>query len=156
MHDYVAALKRRRNLILGIAIPIIALATMLAIGLPAVYQSSGFIQIEDEQDRNEGGDASNEPAYADEYVASLGTSVLGNANLRKLLDAHQLYADQNTDREAALDRVKKGIRVDIVTTPILDPRTGRERDIVSAFTVSFDHRDPQRAFEGAKWVVESY
>ena len=28
--------------------------------------------------------------------------------------------------------------------------------MVSAFTVAYDHRDPQRAYEGAKWVVESY
>jgi uncharacterized protein involved in exopolysaccharide biosynthesis len=154
MHDYIAALKRRRNTILGIAIPIAVLATMLAIGLPAVYQSSGFIQIED--DNPEGADASKETTYADEYVASIGKTVLGRGNLRKLLDEHQLYEDQGTDRDAALDRVKKDIRVDIVTTPILDPRTGRERDVVSAFTVSFDHRDPQRAYEGAKWVVDSY
>jgi len=155
MHDYIAALKRRRNTILGIALPITALATMLAIGLPAIFQSSGFIQIED-ANPTDGGEASSEPAYADEYVASLGTTVLGRANLRKLLDEHQLYADQDGDRDAALDQLKKDVRVDIVTTPILDPRTGRERDVVSGFTVKFDHRDPQRAYEGAKWIVDSY
>jgi polysaccharide biosynthesis transport protein len=156
LHDYIAALKRRRNLVLGIALPVIALATMLAIGLPDIYQSSGFIQIEDEQGSEGTESSSNEPAYADEYVASLGTTVLSTTNLRKLLDTHQLYADQDSDRDTAIERLKDDIRVDIVTTPILDPRTGRERDIVSAFTVGFDHRNPQRAFEGAKWVVDSY
>jgi succinoglycan biosynthesis transport protein ExoP len=156
MQDYIAALKRRRNLILGVALPIVALAAMLAIGLPAIYQSSGFIQIEDEQHRNEANEASKAPAYADEYVASLGTTVLSSANLRKLLQAHQMYADQDVNREEAVQQLKKDIDVDIVTTPILDPSTGRERNVVTAFTVSFDHSDPKRAFEGAKWVVENY
>ena len=96
--DYIAALKRRRNLIFGIAIPIVALGTMLAIGLPAVYQSSGFIQLEDEQNRAESGEAQTE-SYADEYVASIGTSVLSSANLRKLLETHEIYDDQDADRE---------------------------------------------------------
>jgi len=157
MQDYITALKRRRPLILGIALPIVALAAMLAIGLPAIYQSSGFIQIEDEQaDRSEAGKTSREPTYADEYVASIGATVLSRTNLRKLLESHQLYEDQATNREAAIDRLKKDIDVDIVTTPILDPNSGRERNVVTAFTVAFDHRDPQRAFEGAKWVVDSY
>jgi uncharacterized protein involved in exopolysaccharide biosynthesis len=154
--DYIAALKRRRTLILGIAIPIVALGTMLAIGLPAVYQSSGFIQLEDEQNRAEDGNDSQGETYADEYVASIGTSVLSSANLRKLLEAHEIYDDQDANRDAAVKRRKKDIHVNIVTTQILDPRTGRERDVVSAFTVAFDHRDPQRSYEGAKWVVDSY
>jgi polysaccharide biosynthesis transport protein len=153
--DYIAALKRRRNLIFGIAIPIVALGAMLALGLPAIYQSSGFIQLEDEQNRAENGDSQGE-TYADEYVASIGASVLNSASLRTLLEAHEIYDDQDTNREAAVQRLKKDIHVNIVTTQILDPRTGRERDVVSAFTVAFDHRDPQRAFEGARWVVDAY
>ena len=154
--DYIAALKRRRNLILGIAIPIVALGAMLALGLPAIYQSSGFIQLEDEQNRAENGGDSQGETYADEYVASIGASVLSSANLRTLLETHEIYDDQDADREAAVKQLKDDIHVNIVTTQILDPRTGRERDVVSAFTVAFDHRDPQRAFEGARWVVDSY
>jgi polysaccharide biosynthesis transport protein len=153
--DYIAALKRRRNLIFGVAIPIVALGAMLALGLPAIYQSSGFIQLEDEQNRAENGDSQAE-TYADEYVASIGASVLNSASLRTLLETHEIYDDQDTNREAAVQRLKKDIHVNIVTTQILDPRTGRERDVVSAFTVAFDHRDPQRAFEGARWVVDAY
>jgi polysaccharide biosynthesis transport protein len=155
--DYIAALKRRRNLLLGIALPIAALALMLAIGLPSVYQSSGFIEIEEAQNLGKVvGDASNEPLYADQYVASLGAIVLSTTSLRKLLQEHQLYEDQNEDPQAAIARLKEDIDVDIVTMQILDPSTGREREVVSAFTVAFDHRDPQRAFQGAQWLVNSY
>lgn len=157
LSDYVAAIKRRRNLVFGIALPIIALAIMLAIGLPSIYRSSGFIEIEEAQNlRQIVSDAANEPRYADQYVQSLGTLVLSTTNLRKLLQQQQVYEDQNEDPQGAIERLKRDIDVEIVTTPILDPSTGREREVVSAFTVAFDHREPQKAYEGAKWLVESY
>jgi uncharacterized protein involved in exopolysaccharide biosynthesis len=43
-----------------------------------------------------------------------------------------------------------------VTTPILDPRTGREREVVDAFTLSFDHREPAKAQKGAEWLVGAF
>jgi polysaccharide biosynthesis transport protein len=157
LSDYFAALKRRRNLLLGIGLPIIALAGLLAIGLPSMYASSGFIEIEEAQNLKQVvTDASNEPMYADQYVASLGALVLSKTNLHKLLAEHQLYEDQNKDPGAAVERLRKAIDVDIVTMQILDPSTGREREVVSAFTVAFDHREPQGAYEGAKWLVNSY
>ena len=36
-----------------------------------------------------------------------------------------------------------------MTTPILDPRTGREREVVDAFTLSYDNRVPEKAQDGA-------
>jgi len=157
LSDYIAAIKRRRHLVFGIALPIIALSIMLAIGLPNVYRSSGFIEIEEAQNlRNIVSDAANEPRYADQYVQSLSTVVLSTPNLRKLLQQHQLYPDQAEDPQGAIERLKRDIDVDIVTTPILDPTTGREREVVSAFTVAFDHRVPQQAYQGAKWLVESF
>ena len=157
LSDYVAALKRRRGLLLGIALPIAALSVLLAVGLPSVYQSSGFIEIEEAQNlRQVVSEAANEPRYADQYVESLSTFVLSKTNLRKLLQEQQLYEDQDADPDAAVKRLRDGIDVDIVTTQIIDPSTGRDREIVSAFTVAFDHREPQLAYEGAKWLVDSY
>lgn len=157
LSDYVAALKRRRGLLLGIALPIATLSVLLAVGLPSVYQSSGFIEIEEAQNlRQVVSEAANEPRYADQYVESLSTFVLSKTNLRKLLQEQRLYEDQDADPDAAVKRLRDGIDVDIVTTQIIDPSTGRDREIVSAFTVAFDHREPQLAYEGAKWLVDSY
>jgi uncharacterized protein involved in exopolysaccharide biosynthesis len=44
----------------------------------------------------------------------------------------------------------------MVTVPILDPESGREREVVTAFTVSYDNRDPQRAYQGAAWLTEAF
>jgi succinoglycan biosynthesis transport protein ExoP len=55
-----------------------------------------------------------------------------------------------------IKRLKRDINVQIVTTPILDPRTGREREVVDAFTVSYDNRRPEKAQKGAQWLVAAF
>ena len=156
--EYFAILKKRRGLLLNIATPIAALGAILAIGLPDVYRSSGLIEIEESRNLQSvlARQEEEEAPYADQYVQSLSTAVLTNSNLKKLLEAHELYDDQRADIDAALKELKDDIGVDIVTVEILDPNTGREREVVSAFTVAYDSRDPQRAYEGARWLVDAF
>ena len=154
--EYFGILKKRARLLLSIALPIAALGVLLAIGLPDIYRSSGLIEIEKDQNlQNVVSRQDEEAPYADEYVQSLSTKVLSDTNLKRLLQEHQLYEDQE-DLPATLKRLRGDIGVKIVTVPILDPNTGREREIVSAFTVAYDNREPQRAQVGAKWLVDSF
>jgi len=154
--EYFGILKKRSRLLLNIALPIAALGALLAVGLPNVYRSSGLIEIEKAQNlQNVVARQEDEAPYADEYVQSLSTKVLSDKNLRGLLEEHQLYDDQS-DLSAATKQLRSDIGVKIVTVPILDPDTGREREVVNAFTVSYENRDPQRAQVGAKWLVDSF
>ncbi|MBM0107992.1 hypothetical protein JM946_24950 [Steroidobacter sp. S1-65] len=158
--EYLGILRKRRKLLLLVALPIIAIGAALALGLPDVYRSSGQIELEGaqniKQNPNALGQDPDESPYADQYVRSLSTVVLSDRNLAKLLAEHQLYDDQAEDPSAALSRLRGDIKVDIVTVPILDPTTGRERDVVTAFTVAYDNRQPERAQQGAQWLVNSF
>lgn len=158
--DYLAILRRRRKLLLLVGLPIIVLGAVLAIVLPDVYRSSGQIEIEGAQQvRNNPNALAQDPEespYADQYVRSLSTVVLSDRNLAQLLADHQLYDDQAADPEGALKQLRGDIKVDIVTVPILDPNTGRERDVVTAFSVAYDNAEPQRAQAGAEWLVNSF
>lgn len=156
--EYLDVVRKRRRLLFKVALPIVAVAALLAVGLPDVYRSSGLIEIEEEpQTLNtvSARDAQEAP-YADQYVQSLSTMVLSDKSLRRLLSEHQLYDDQQEIDSALLRRLRGDIDVDIVTVQILDPETGREREVVSAFTVAYDNRDPQRAQQGAAWLVEAF
>ncbi|MDY6945858.1 MAG: Wzz/FepE/Etk N-terminal domain-containing protein [Pseudomonadota bacterium] len=158
--EYLAILRKRRKVLLMVALPIIALGAALALGLPDVYRSSGQIELEGaqnlKQNPNALGQDPDESPYADQYVRSLSTVVLSDRNLAKLLAEHQLYDDQADDPGGALDQLRDDIKVDIVTVPILDPNTGRERDVVTAFTVAYDNAEPQRAQQGAEWLVNAF
>jgi succinoglycan biosynthesis transport protein ExoP len=164
--DYVSIVRKRRRLMFMIGLPIVALGGLLALGLPDIYRSSGLIEIEGAENVRQNvvnptlqdtiARASDEPLYADQYVQSLSTQVLSDSNLSRLLAKHQLYEDQAEDPKGAVKRLRKDIDVDMVTVPILDPESGREREVVTAFTVSYDNRDPQRAFQGATWLTDSF
>jgi uncharacterized protein involved in exopolysaccharide biosynthesis len=96
-----------------------------------------------------------ESSYADQYVQNLKGIVLTDGNLRRLNEEQRLYPDED-DESAMLARLRRDIAVSIVTTPILDPRTGREREVVDAFTLSYDNRVPAKAQKGAQWLVAAF
>lgn len=155
--EYLAILKKRRRLALAVALPIVALALMFAVGLPDKYRATGVLEIVGARNlQNVLERDPDEPSYADQYVQSLSTIVLSDASLTRLLEAHRLYPNQDADPATVLKEMRRNIGVDIVTVPILDPNTGREREIVTAFSVSFDHPHPERARDGAQWLVDAF
>ena len=165
--DYVSIVRKRKRMLFLVGLPILALGGLLALGLPDIYTSSGLIEIEGAENVRQGAvpnstlqdsiaRQSDEPLYADQYVQSLSTAVLSDKNLSVLLAKHKLYEDQAQDPKGAIKRLRKDISVDMVTVPILDPESGREREVVTAFTVAYDNRDPQRAYQGASWLAQSF
>jgi succinoglycan biosynthesis transport protein ExoP len=164
--DYLGIVRKRKRLLFLIGLPIVALGGLAALILPDIYRSSALIEIEgSESGRQSSTDTtlqdsiarqSDEPLYADQYVQSLSTAVLSNENLSKLLAKEQLYNDQKEDPKGALQRLSKDVKIDMVTVPILDPESGREREVVTAFTVSYDNLDPQRSYVGAKWLTQAF
>ncbi|HTU66051.1 MAG TPA: GNVR domain-containing protein [Steroidobacteraceae bacterium] len=156
--DYVHAIARRKGLLFGIAIPVAVLAILLAATLPDVFTASALVEIDDPSSAQSlSVTAGNgESDYADQYVKNLTGMVLTDNNLRKLNATHDLYPALADDESAMLKRLRRDISVDIVTTPILDPRTGREREVVDAFTLSYDNRVPEKAQKGAQWLVAAF
>src|SRR5688572_15318538 len=153
--DYIHAIARRRALLIGIAAPIALLAILQAITLPVIYTSSALVEI-DEQSTQALAGTNEGSSYADQYVQNLKGIVLTDGNLRKLIKEHELYPEMEGEESAMLKRLKRDITVKIVTTPILDPRTGREREVVDAFTLSYDNRVPEKAQKGAQWLVAAF
>ena len=159
--DYVHAIGRRRGLLFGIAIPIALIAILLAVTLPDVYTSTAIVEIDDPSNSQAQAALSlapnnGESDYADQYVQNLKGIVLTDANLRKLNQQENLYPDLADDETALLKRMRRDIDVQIVTTQILDPRTGREREVVDAFSIAYDNRSPEKSQKGAQWLVTTF
>jgi succinoglycan biosynthesis transport protein ExoP len=154
--DYIHAIGRRKALLIGIAIPIAILAILLSLTLPDIYTSSALVEIENPTSAQSLANGTQDGSYADQYVQNLKGIVLTDGALRKLNEEHNLYPELGNDDPAMLKRLRRDIHVKIVTTPILDPRTGREREVVDAFTLSYDNRIPQKAQKGATWLVNAF
>ena len=83
--DYVAAIKRRRVLLTSVALPILAIAIALAVGLPDIFVSTGLITFSDATvsgklptDKEQ---EVRQKSYMDQYVASLSESVMSPSTL---------------------------------------------------------------------------
>ncbi|MEJ1964060.1 MAG: hypothetical protein WDO56_21965 [Gammaproteobacteria bacterium] len=159
--DYIAALKRRRALLAYIMLPIAALAIAFAIGMPDKYFSSSLIEFA--QAEISGELPSKEPnrrqekSYADQYVSSLTDTVLAKDHLRAALKQPDVPAVLKVGEQAdVIDALNDNTRVDTVRVPVLDPDSGREREIVSAFTVGYKTTDPETAHTVALWLTTQF
>jgi uncharacterized protein involved in exopolysaccharide biosynthesis len=158
--DYVAAIKRRRVLLVSVALPILAIAVALAFGLPDIFVSTGLITFSDatvsgqlpaDKER-----AAREKSYMDQYVASLSESVMSPPTLSRLIkDIPQVVPPAGT-MEDAFQEIGHRARVETVKMPVLDPDSSREREIISAFTVQYGSRDPALAQKVAAWLTNAY
>jgi succinoglycan biosynthesis transport protein ExoP len=156
--DYIAALKRRRMLMAYIMVPVAAVAIALALGLPDKYASTSLIEFSQAEISGElPTRGRQEKNYADQYVSSLTDAVLAADNLKAALAQPGVPdAVKAEDQGELIEKIRDNTRVETVRVPVLDPDSGREREIVSAFTVSYQSRDPATAHQVAGWLTSRF
>jgi uncharacterized protein involved in exopolysaccharide biosynthesis len=155
--DYFSALRRRRRLVFGVGVPIAVGAIVVALALPAYYRSQAMFEIEEAKLANYIPNASKDArpvAQLDQYVASLAETVLIDAKLgRAVQEVNPFPGDSRTK---AIAELRKATQLKMVKRKILDPFSGRDRDVISGFTISFDHHDPAVAKAGAMWLANAF
>lgn len=165
LSDYLAAIKRRRMLLASIALPIIAISAALAVGLPNIYISTGLFSFTDatvpgEMPANANGNGNDiarlQEQYRDAYVDSLTGGVMDDQSIKQLITAVPGVVPPGTSPGDGIGLVKRRAHVETVRTPVLDPNTGRNVDIISAFTVSYESRDPEVASQAAGWLTNAF
>jgi uncharacterized protein involved in exopolysaccharide biosynthesis len=157
--DYVAALRRRRGLILGIAVPLALAGMVVATALPSLYRSEGLFEIEEGKLASylpSAGANSRPVNQLDQYVASLSEKVLVNERLSRLVLDAQPYPELRAEPAAAVAALRRDVEVKMVKRKILDPQTSRDREVISGFTIGFEHRDPETAKRVAQWLTDAY
>jgi uncharacterized protein involved in exopolysaccharide biosynthesis len=155
--DYIAALKRRRMLLIYIVLPIAALALALAVGLPDKYVSKSLIEFSQAEISGELPSRRQEKSYADQYVSSLTDAVLAEDNLKvRLSQTGVPEVLKQGDQAEIIERIIDGTDVQTVRVPVLDPDSGREREIISAFTVGFQSSDPKTSYDVAAWLTNAF
>jgi polysaccharide biosynthesis transport protein len=150
--EYLTALRRRRLLMVWVALPIILIAAILATALPDAYRSTGTFRLTSGQIA----DAGESAEFADQYIMSLADRVLSGSNLSDIAKATKPYPEYADDPVSAGSELRDNVLVAMTVQTILDATRGRERNINTGFTVAFDHRDPKKAQQVARALASSF
>src|SRR3569833_2950202 len=137
--DNIAALKRRRRMHAYIVEPVALLSIGHASGLPNRYTSTALFSFAKADVSGElPTPGRQEKEYADLYVASLRDTVLAPDRLSAALKKPDAPAVlKGGELEDTLDTITSNTNVKTVREPVLDPDSGREREIDSAYTVAY-------------------
>src|SRR5688572_2280779 len=153
--DYVAALKRRSRLMINVAVPIVLGAVILATALPEVYQSSAVIDIEETKIPGYTESQGRDQSFADQYVAGLSDEVLKHEGMLAIVRKFNPYPDVSDEAEAA-GKARGDVDVEMITVQVLDTYSGRQRKLITAFSVGFENRNPETAQKVAAWLADAY
>ena len=156
--DYAKAIKRRRNLILGVSIPVALAGLVVSLALPSYYRSQGLFEIEEAKLANYLPSANRDSravSQLDQYVGSLTEKVLVNQKLVELVQDARPYPELVQDPGAAVAALRQDVKIQMVKRKILD-QSGRDREVISGFTVGFEHRNPETAQKVAQWLTDAY
>ena len=152
--DYLAAFRRRRGVLLAVAIPIIVAAVALSVLLPDRFMSYAQFDLNLEGATARTLEPIEVTTYADQYIAKLQGRALSKENLRALADDPDALPPgaDGTSASERMDRITGSIEVLVLTQKVTSPNTGREVDLISGFQVSSVDADPEFAFSVASYV----
>jgi succinoglycan biosynthesis transport protein ExoP len=144
-----AARRRRRPMIIT-ALSCLAITLLLVLFLPAYYRSSGIILIE-QQELPAELVRSTVTSYADQRVQTISQRVMTTQNLLRIIERYDLYPNerQRDTREELIAKMRKDIKLDMISADVIDPRSGMPRAATIAFSVSYTSRSTDKAMRVA-------
>ncbi|MBI3441430.1 MAG: lipopolysaccharide biosynthesis protein, partial [Proteobacteria bacterium] len=79
-------------------------------------------------------------SYATQRIQTISQRVMTRANLMQIIEKYNLYRDKRKSNttEEILDRIRKDVKVEMITADVIDPRTGQPRPATIAFTLAYD------------------
>lgn len=144
LRDYLAVLVRRRVAFGVTAGVIFALSMAVTFLWPSTYSATATVLIE-EQDVPADLVRSAVASTAVQRIQTISQQVMTRANLLRIVEKFDMYADARAEgrTEKLLTSMRERIKIETVDVNGIDPASGRLGQIAIAFTVSFEHRDPE-------------
>ena len=146
LYDYLSLLRRRKTMILTVAVSLLAASAALAFLLPAVYRSTATILIE-EQEIPPDLVRSAIATYADQRIETIKQQVLSRSTLWRIVEQYDLYKDlrKRSPTEEVLTRFVKDIQIEVMNVKVIDKRTQNPTQATIAFTLAYDGESAELA-----------
>lgn len=156
--DYLAAFRRRRPVLLKVAVPIFAGAVLLSVVLPDTFTSSARIDINLEGSSANTLQPIEVSLYADKYITKLTDRAFAHVNMLAMSGNSAVVAaspDESSESERAA-MIRDSIEITVLTQVVLSPITGREVDLISGVRVAANGGEPEYVYEVAKAAVNLF
>ena len=141
--DFKEILKRRKWSIILPALIVFAISAIVAFALPPIYRSTATILIEEQEIPREYV-MSMVTSYAEQRIQSSTQRIMSSTRLLEIINRFNLYADlrQKWTIEEVIEKMRKDIKFENISTEVVDRRTGRPTAAIIAFTVSYEGKNP--------------
>src|SRR5688572_15558869 len=142
--DLVRILKNRARPAALTALAVLVVASAIVFLLPAVYESSATLLIEEMSMPAELTGGAGAQEYVEQRLQRTRQRVLTDENVESFIKRYSLYESSN-DMEERLAEFNANVFITPQVTGVIDPKSMRAADLTYAFNVGFRHSDPEIA-----------
>ena len=137
--DFLDVMKRRRSSIVVTAIAVFATSALIAFLIPPHYRSSSTILIEDQEVPRDYVNTT-VTSFADQRLQTINQRIMGTDKLLEIIKKFNLYPDLKAKwtTEEIVAKLRKDIRLNTISSEVIDPRTGMPKPATIAFTLSYE------------------
>jgi uncharacterized protein involved in exopolysaccharide biosynthesis len=136
--QYISILKNRKKCFIIPALVVLVIAVLVARLLPAIYESSSTILIEEQQIPQDFV-RSTVTGFADQRIQSLSQQILSRVKLWEIINQFKLYPElqEKLTREEIVEKMRESIKIDTISADVADRRGGRRATQTTAVTIAF-------------------
>ena len=158
---YLTILRNRRKIFI-LAAALVLLVSLLVAGLlPAIYESSSTILIEEQQIPQDFV-RSTVTGFADQRIQSLTQQILSRVKLWEIIQQFNLYPDlrQKLTREEIIEKMHDNIKLETISAKVAEKRGDRrpspQVDVTIAFSIAYRGKSPDRVQKVAGTLASLY
>jgi succinoglycan biosynthesis transport protein ExoP len=162
VRDYVAILLKRKRYFFIPFVVLFIIVSAVALLLPAIYESSSTILIEDQQIPPEFV-RSTVTGFADQRIQSLTQQILSRTRLWEIIQQFHLYAElkEKYTREEIIQKMRDNIRLDTISAEVAagqkaPARKPGQAGITIAFSISYRGKSPETVQKVAGTLASLY
>jgi len=157
VQDYLIAIRKRKKAILSIFSVIFIFTVSIAFIMPAIYESSSTILIEQQEVPRELV-MSTVTSYAAERIQTIQARVMTRTNLLRIVEKFNLYKDERKFETSGqiIERMHEDVSLDVISAEVVDPRTGKPSSATIAFSVSYKGESPANVQRVANELTTLY
>lgn len=151
------ALRRRKWYFIIPSVVTFVIAAAVTFLLPAVYQSSATILIEN-QEVPQDLVRTTVTGFVEERLQSITQVLLNRNNLLEIINKYGLYADlrESSTTEEILEKMRKDIVMEPVQADVVNSQSGRPSTATIAFKLSYDGKDPNKVLQATNTLVSLF